>query len=67
MFHVNGLVLSVGVLRNVYSRERGWVVGQLLGLKDGRSTLFEGVEDGIREYFLRVIEIVVFLAKWVWI
>jgi len=34
----------------------GWGVGQLLG----RSVLYEGVEDGVRENCLRVIETAVF-------
>jgi len=35
MLHVNGLVLFISVLRNVYSRGEG--VGQLLYLMVGRS------------------------------
>jgi len=49
-------VLSIGVLRNVYSRVRvlgGWAVAGF----NGQSGLYEGVKDGVREYCLRVISI----------
>jgi len=50
-------VLSVGVLRNVYSWVRGLGVGQQQELMVSWSDLYEGVKDGIREYCLRVISI----------
>jgi len=52
-------VLSIGVLRNVYGRVRG-VGGWAVAGFNGRSGLYEGVKDGVREYCLRVIEVVVF-------